>query len=75
MTTANLVLHVHEHPDAQGAERLSGALKDIPGVTDTRHNPDQDNLFVVEFEAGAVAPQAFLDAAHTAGFSGELVGL
>lgn len=75
MTTANLVLHVHEHPDAQAAERLSGALKDIPGVTGTRHNPEQDNLFVVDFEAGAVAPQALLDAARTAGFSGELVGL
>lgn len=74
MGTANLVLHVHEHPDAQAAERLSGALKEIPGVTGTRHNPDHDNLFVVEYEPGSVPPEAVLDAARSAGFSGELVG-
>jgi hypothetical protein len=75
MSSANLVLHVHEHPDADAAQRLSGALKEVPGVTEARHNPDHDNLFVVEYEAGAVAPEALLDAARAAGFSGELVGM
>ena len=75
MTYANLVLHVHEHPDAEAAERLAGALRDIPGVADTRHNPDHDNLFVVDFEPGAVAPEAVLETARTAGFTGEVVGM
>jgi|GEM_PF-6001993 hypothetical protein len=75
MTTANLVLHVHEHPDAEAAERLSGALRGLPGVTGARHNPDHDNLFVVEYEAGSVSPRKVLEAAQAAGFSGELVGM
>ncbi|HKJ71295.1 MAG TPA: hypothetical protein VKA55_06045 [Gammaproteobacteria bacterium] len=75
MATANLLLHIHAHPDPRAAEQLSGALRDIPGVLDARHNPRRDNLFLVDFEPGAVAPRAVLEAARRAGYPGDLIGL
>lgn len=77
MTTSRVevLIHVNDALDETASRPLLASLRETPGVTQVRFDPQLEHLVVVQYEPSTTSSRELLDGFLKRGHQAQLIGL
>jgi len=75
MSKSDVMIHIKESLSAEARTSLENAMQKIVGVISPRFNPGQEHFLMVDFDPKKTSAAVLLQAARTAGYTAQLVGM